>query len=141
MADLEGSAFRLEFAAQPEFISTARLFAAAVARHFGCDEDDVQDVKVGISEACTNAVKAHLDSVVSEPIAVVVRPAESRLEFNVVDSGGGFSGDRAKPVSSDLDTHGESGIGIHIIRALFPDAAVANVNGGTSVRFSVKRDL
>lgn len=136
----DSESFRLEFAAEPEYISTARLFAAAVARHFGCEEDDVQDVKVGISEACTNAVKAHLTSVAPGPVAVVVRALEDRVEFNVLDKGGGISADRPKPAASDVDGLGESGIGIHIIKALFPDADLSNVNGGTSVRFSVKRN-
>ena len=44
---------------EPDFISTARLFAGAAARYYGCDEDAVQDVEDRRLEACTNAVKAH----------------------------------------------------------------------------------
>ncbi len=65
--------FSLEFACEPDFISTARLFAGAAARYYGCDEDVVQDVKIAVSEACTNAVKAHADALISAPIRVLVR--------------------------------------------------------------------
>jgi serine/threonine-protein kinase RsbW len=132
--------FRLEFSSEPDFISTARLFAGAAARYYGCDEDAVQDVKIAISEACTNAVKAHDSALVSMPVRVVVQPTGERIEFQVIDSGGGFergdgNGDRAN--DGDLL---ESGIGLHIIQALFPDTEVGpNADGGTTVRFSVPR--
>lgn len=133
--------FRLEFSSEPDFISTARLFAGAAARYYGCDEDTVQDVKIAVSEACTNAVKAHDSAFVAMPVRVVVRPAEGRVEFAVIDAGGGFdhkggNGDR----SNEADALLESGIGLHIIQALFPDTEVGpNTDGGTTVRFSVAR--
>ena len=133
--------FRLEFSSEPEFISTARLFAGAAARYFGCDEDTVQDVKIAISEACTNAVKAHESALVSQPVRIVVRPGGDTVIFEVIDSGGGFQ--RAKGDgnrSHDGEPLLETGIGLHIIEALFPDTEVApNAEGGTTVRFSVKR--
>lgn len=133
--------FRLEFSSDPGFISTARLFAGAAARYYGCDEDAVQDVKIAISEACTNAVKAHDSGLISMPVRVVVRPADDRVSFEVIDSGGGFEQDGGNgDGSKDPDALLESGIGLQIIRALFPDTEVAsNSEGGTTVRFSVPR--
>lgn len=132
--------FRLEFSSEPDFISTARLFAGATARYYGCDEDAVQDVKIAISEACTNAVKAHDSALVAMPVRVVVQPADDRVEFHVIDVGGGFEhagGNGERSVGDDLM---ESGIGLHIIQSLFPDAQVGpNTEGGTTVRFSVAR--
>ena len=130
--------FSLEFTSEPEFISTARLFAGAAARYYGCDEDAVQDVKIAVSEACTNAVKAHGTAVVATPVRVIVRPMGDRVEFHIIDAGGGFeratNGDRKR---SDTDALLESGIGLQIIQALFPDTDVGpNPDGGTTVRFS-----
>jgi len=133
--------FRLEFSSEPDFISTARLFAGAAARYYGCDEDAVQDVKIAISEACTNAVKAHESAFVAMPVRVVVRPQSSFIEFEVIDSGGGFE----RAAGNGEQTHEtdpllENGIGLHIIQALFPDTEVGpNTEGGTTVRFSVPR--
>lgn len=133
--------FRLEFSSEPDFISTARLFAGAAARYYGCDEDSVQDVKIAISEACTNAVKAHGSAFITMPVRVIVRPTDDRVAFEVIDSGGGFdqaegNGER----TSDPDALLENGIGLHIIQALFPDTEVGpNTEGGTTVRFSVSR--
>lgn len=130
--------FSLEFSSEPEFISTARLFAGAAARYYGCDEDAVQDVKIAVSEACTNAVKAHGTALVASPVRVIVRPVGGRIEFHIIDAGGGFeprvNGDSRR---SDTDPLLESGIGLQIIQALFADAEVGpNDEGGTTVRFS-----
>jgi serine/threonine-protein kinase RsbW len=134
--------FRLEFSSEPDFISTARLFAGAAARYYGCDEDVVQDVKIAISEACTNAVKAHGNALVTMPVRVIVQPADQRVEFQVIDAGGGFErsgGNGERSVVPD-DVLLESGIGLHIIQSLFPDAEVGpNAEGGTTVRFTVAR--
>jgi len=133
--------FSLEFTSEPDFISTARLFAGAAARYYGCDEDAVQDVKIAVSEACTNAVKAHDNALISTPVRVLVRPSGDRVEFKVVDAGGGFQHEGnggGRPV--DAEALLESGIGLQIIQALFPDTEVApNSEGGTTVRFSVQR--
>lgn len=125
---------KLEFKPDARLLSTARLFAAAAARYFGCDEDVVQDVKIAVSEACTNAVKAQNSADVSDPVRVVVRQDDERVHFEVVDSGAGFDpSTRTKP-----DTMAESGIGLHIIESLFPDCEVkVGGQGGTVVHFSV----
>lgn len=134
--------FRLEFSADPELISTARLFAAAAARYFGCGEEVVQDVKIAVSEACTNAVKAHTTTVVSRPVHVVVRRDSGRIGFEVVDFGGGFDpSGNGSTNPGDFDALTETGIGLQIIRTLFPDAEIArNSEGGTTVRFSTLPD-
>jgi anti-sigma regulatory factor (Ser/Thr protein kinase) len=102
-----------------------------VARYFDCDEETVDDIKLAISEACTNAVKAKDGSV---PVGIFVHPADSNLEFEVVDSAGGFDETTITP-SEQLE---EGGIGLQIIKSLFPQAVVEpNPNGGTTVRFAV----
>ena len=114
----------------------ARLFAASVARHFGCDEDVVEDVKVAISEACTNAVKAHDGAGITEPIRIVVSPDDMGLRFEVIDSGDGV-----EPVSISSDATPPSGLyegslGLVLIRSLFGSLEFAQNEGpGTRVAF------
>lgn len=95
-------------------------------------------MKLAISEACTNAVKAHESAEDSRPVGLVIEPVNSHLEFAVVDRGGGFDVvqiTRRPIAASDLV---EGGIGLQIIRSLFPQAVVEpNDHGGTTVRFAV----
>jgi len=75
------------------------------------------------------------------PVRVIVRSVGDRVEFNVIDAGGGFeragNGQRHEP---DGEALLENGIGLQIIQALFPDTDVGpNAEGGTTVRFSAAR--
>jgi serine/threonine-protein kinase RsbW len=135
---------RLELAIPPEpgSIAMARIFGAAVARHFGCDEDAVEDVKIALSEACTNSVKAHRDSGIDLPIRVVGTAEEDELVFEVVDEGPGIDL-RKKEIPADATPPGglfEGSLGLTVIQSLFPTAEIGpNADVGTTVRFRVKR--
>jgi serine/threonine-protein kinase RsbW len=107
-----------------------------VARYYSCDEETVDDIKLAVSEACTNAVKAREDPL---PVEVVVEPEDTKLEFKVVDHAGGFD-EAMVPQPGIEDELIEGGIGLQIIKSLFPEAVVEpNPDGGTTVRFAVAR--
>jgi serine/threonine-protein kinase RsbW len=136
--------FTLELEPEPRYVATARLFAAAVARHFRTSEERVQDVKIAISEACSNAIKAHRDASVTEPIRLVITKMADRLRYEIVDVGEGFDYDpavhgRPRPAAKDPAAVLEGGIGLSLVRALFPDLDVSQTDPkGMSVRFSVE---
>lgn len=136
----EGHVFRLEIAAEPRFVSTARLFVAALARQYSCPEDRVQDLKVAISEACSNAIKAHRQAGVPDPIKLLVRSTPRSLTYEVMDTGEGFEFDGAVSGVTDDDPANlvNGGIGLTLIGALFPGFEVLSDPGkGTVLRFSV----
>lgn len=134
--------FRLEIAAEPHFVSTARLFAATVARQYSYPEDQVQDVKVAISEACSNAIKAHRQAGLTAPIELVIRSSlEGGLTYEVVDTGDGFEFDADDSNLPDGDPASlvDGGIGLTLIGALFPGFEVDSApDEGTVLRFSLK---
>lgn len=138
--DGDGHEFRLDFAAEPRFVSTARLFAATLARQFACPEERVQDVKVAISEACSNAIKAHEQAGVRDPVQVFVHSDPGSLTYEVVDIGEGFEFDGTAPTPADPADLVEGGIGLTLIGALFPGFEVRSGSGdnGTVLRFSVE---
>ena len=120
----------------------ARMFAGSVARHFGCDEDVVEDVKVAVSEACTNSVKAHRETETAEPIELLARLVDEGLQFEVVDAGGGINTELQKAISDGAVTPAaglyEGSLGLTLIRSLFPGAEIVrNEDRGTTVRFIV----
>ena len=131
----------LDIPAEPSFLFTARMFAAAIARHFGCGEDAVEDLKIAISEAVTNALKAHRDGSVAEPIRLLAHPSGSEIWFEVVDAGKGFDL-ASEPAPTDLQTPPlglyEGSLGLTLIRSLFPRAEIVrNAVRGMTVRFPV----
>jgi len=134
------TADRLELTVPPDAgsVAMARMFAASVARHFGCDEDVVEDVKVAISEACTNAVKAHGTAGLEDPIRIRAFPSDQGLQFEVLDRGNGID---LTTVSQDPSITPPSGLyegslGLVLIRSLFGSLDIdSNGDRGTRVRF------
>jgi len=143
-SDQQAGVDQLRLAIPPEagYIAMARMFAGSVARHYGCDEDVVEDVKVAVSEACTNSVKAHHDSGTIEPIELRARALNGDLSFEVVDSGRGIDTELQAAVQQGAATPPaglyEGSLGLTLIRALFPGAEILrNDDRGTTVRFVV----
>jgi serine/threonine-protein kinase RsbW len=146
-AEQETGLEQLRLAIPPEagYIAMARMFAASVARHYGSDEDVVEDVKVAVSEACTNSVKAHRDSGTAESIELRARALDGELTFEIVDAGAGIDSALQTAIADGTATPAaglfEGSLGLTLIRALFPGAEIIrNDDRGTTVRFAVPVD-
>ncbi|MBS4162064.1 anti-sigma B factor RsbW, partial [Klebsiella pneumoniae] len=76
--------------AKPEYVGIIRLTLSGIASKMGYSYDDIEDLKIAVSEACTNAVqhayKADKDGEVSVRFGVF----EDRLEIVVADQGDSF---------------------------------------------------
>jgi serine/threonine-protein kinase RsbW len=132
--------YSLEIDSDPRLIPTARMFAATVARLVGCPEDTVYDVKIAVSEACTNAVLAHRDD--DSPILLRVEELDDALVYEVSDAGPGFAYQEEDPrevFRRAATGSADEGMGIALIRALFPTAEFEPSDQGTVVRFSLSR--
>jgi serine/threonine-protein kinase RsbW len=133
--------FELAILPAPDSVSVCRLFVGAVARHYAIDEDAVGDLKVAVSEAVTNSIKAHEDAG-RDHIAVRVRIVCDEQSCRVEVRDEGFQ--PPAPVSEGAITPPfglyEGSLGLLLIRALFPEAEIATgEEGRTTVRFAVKR--
>ncbi len=133
---------RLSIPPEAGYIAMARMFAGSVARHFGCAEDVVEDVKVAVSEACTNSVKAHRDRGNSDPVELRARFDDEGITIEVVDAGGGFDSELHHAIVEGAATPAgglyEGSLGLTLIRALFPRTEIVrNGDHGTTVRFVV----
>lgn len=47
---------RIELPARPEYVGVARLALASLARNAGVEEERVDDLKIAVSEVCTDVV-------------------------------------------------------------------------------------
>lgn len=128
----------------PSAIAVSRLFAAAACRHLGMGEDSVDDVKIAISEAVTNAVKAHLESGSAHPIRILVETESDEVIFRVIDAGPGFDlsamSEAPDAVTPPAGLY-EGSLGLTVIRSLFPNLAIQRNEGqGMTVSFRVVRE-
>lgn len=134
--------FVLELPPAPENVAIARLFCASVARHFQADEEQVEDLKVAISEACTNSVKAHRDVGAEEPVRIVIRPRNGELLYEVIDEGAGIDDETAAAAMEGMTPPQglyEGSLGLALIKSIFPKAEIVrNPGRGTTVRFPLE---
>lgn len=133
----------LEIDPDPKLVPTARMFAATVARQLGAPEDGVLDLKIAVSEACTNAVQAHQERGIATPIKLSVEEEDSALVYEIEDAGEGIDEIPDEPPEvfrrAVEDMSDQQGMGLALIRALFPEAEFEPHGPGTVVRFRIKR--
>ena len=116
---------KMEISANPEYVSIIRLTTSGIANKVGFCLDDIEDLKVAISEACTNAIKHSLE----DRFTIIYTMIEKGLTIEIIDNGKGYN---TKEVSEpDLDNLKESGMGLFIIESLMDEVNVESteVNG------------
>jgi serine/threonine-protein kinase RsbW len=115
--------------AKPEYVVIARLVVAGVARQMRFDEEAVEDIRLAISEACTNIVKHAYDdnSKNGNVIHIECDMGDSQLAIQVSDRGVGLSEDRFNEVCISEPTEG--GLGLSIMRALMDDVRYCRDEG------------
>lgn len=122
----------VEIPPQTEFVRVARLAASGVASRMRFTYDQIEDIKLAISEACNNAIlhaRPNPNAEHSAPSSIVVRfwPHDDRLEISVED--GGHVPPPGLPlrtlgadeVELALDDLPESGMGLMLIQALMDE--------------------
>ncbi len=75
----------IKIPAKPEYIGVARLVTAAYAGFLGFDSEMTEDIKIAVSEACTNAIlQLHKEAQPESSMVEVLSYAEdSRLIIEV----------------------------------------------------------
>jgi serine/threonine-protein kinase RsbW len=133
-----GDDFTFAFPPQAGYVAMARIFAGAVARHFGCNDDVIDDVKVAISETVTNAVKAHGATGSDDHVQLVIQLIDDHLTFNVIDKGPGFDFSPTMPETTELAVLSRGSLGLALVRSLFPATDVRrNSDKGMTVAFTL----
>jgi serine/threonine-protein kinase RsbW len=131
----------LEIPANPEYVGLVRTVVASVAaERRDLDEDRVADLKLAVSEACTNAIEAHESGPAKERVVVRCFEDTERFEVRVDDRGNGFDPDALPPhppVTDPARLEHERGLGIPLIRALVDEVEFDSSPAGTSVRMVV----
>ncbi|MEZ5145059.1 MAG: ATP-binding protein [Acidimicrobiales bacterium] len=133
----------LEIPARPAYLSLARqVVAAAAAIEPTFHDDRIDDLRIAVSEATTNAIEAHADLSSDERIVIRCNLGDDRIEVEVVDVAGGFdqlvaAGDAAPDAESPDRLDYERGLGIPLMRVLADEAEIRSGEEGTAVRLVV----
>ncbi len=106
---MASSDVRLTLPAQAESIPVIRHVLGAFAEAMALPPDVIEDIRLAVTEACTNVVRHAYDGDHPGPIDVLVRPDGDHIDVIVSDRGRGMG------LSPDIDG---PGLGLPLIAAL-----------------------
>ena len=129
-----GRSVRLTIPAKPEYITLGRLALTAIAGLRPVSDETLYDLKLALTEACTNSVRHAYENGREGNVEIVYELEPDRLVIEVGDEGAGFE------LLDDLNGHEgeleEGGLGIEIIRALADEVEIGpREEGGSRLRF------
>jgi serine/threonine-protein kinase RsbW len=129
-----GRSVRLTIPAKPEYITLGRLALTALAGVRPVSDETLYDLKLALTEACTNSVRHAYENGRQGNVEIVYELQPDRLVIEVGDDGAGF-----EPLANGNGDNGEleeGGLGIEIIRALADEVEIGSrEDGGSRLRF------
>ena len=130
-----GGVVALTIPARAEYIALCRLALTGIARTRALQAEIVADLKLALTEACSNSVRHAYDEGRDGVVKVSYRLDDERIEVEVADDGAGFDPRVLERAQEELD---EGGLGIAIIRAVTDELEIGpNPRGvGSRLRFS-----
>jgi len=132
----------LTIPADAKWLTVVRLAVSGVASRLGASYEDVDDIKVAVSEACTNAIDhAFSEATGASPaICIQCHPEENAIRIEVSDEGCGFDPERAVVVVDEATaSERQGGLGLYLIRKLMDEMEVVSRPGGGTKVVMVKR--
>ena len=117
LPDDERTAFDLEMPAKAKYVGLARLLAGSIARRMRFSEESIDDLKIAISEMCTNAIVHTGNGTESRPpIHIRYLAGDGSLTIEVRDQGPGF--DPGLVLGRERTDLLSKGFGIPLIKSL-----------------------
>jgi serine/threonine-protein kinase RsbW len=134
----------LAIPARPAYLSLVRLVVDAAVGSLapGLSAARLDDLKIAVTEACSNAIEAHEATYAEEPVVVRCVIDDDQVTVEVVDNGEGFDPDRVETLPAATDPRRlrhESGLGIPLMRTLTDQVAFTRAVNGTTVSLTVYR--
>ncbi|NOV01794.1 anti-sigma B factor RsbW [Paenibacillus planticolens] len=128
---------RLHIPAAAEYLDIVRLSLYGIASKLGFSYEDIEDMKVAVSEACNNAVLHGETSASLGQIQISYELGDGKLTVKVKDDGPGFdyeakNGRAEPPVGQSLSELQSGGLGMYLMQALMDEVTV-NTDQGTEV--------
>jgi anti-sigma regulatory factor (Ser/Thr protein kinase) len=114
---------KLSLPARPENVSVIRHVLGAFAEALRLPDDLVEDLRLAVTEACTNVVRHAYPPEQTGPVEISIQPLEEQVTVIVSDHGRG--------IGTSSDTTGP-GLGLPLIAAIADDVELQPVPGGGS---------
>ncbi|MCR2822636.1 anti-sigma B factor RsbW [Lederbergia panacisoli] len=127
----------MKIPAMPEYVGVIRLTLSGIASRMGFTYDLIDDLKIAVSEAITNAVQHAYKKDEGGEIVVGFGLYQDRLEVMVADSGKSFDMNKARDEmgpyneNSQIEFLREGGLGLYLIESLMDEVKIHHNEGVT----------
>ena len=124
---------KMSFLSCPENVGIARITAAAFAAQFDLPLSTIDEIKVAISEAVSNAI-IHGYAATQGTVEMIMNQYMDRLEFEVIDYGCGIADIEEARQPAFSHSPGRMGLGFTIMESFMDKLTVKSSLGqGTKV--------
>lgn len=134
---------RLEIPPSLDYLAVVRLVVATAASlDPPLPESRLDDLRLAVTEACSNAIKAHRPDAADDPVVVSCHLDETSFKVDIHDRGPGFDPDSLSALPDPRDPkrlQHESGLGIPLIRVLTDQVTFEPADDGTIVSMTLER--
>lgn len=137
----DSTSFDFEIPSRPEYLSLVRsLVVEAAEMDSTLSRERIEDFKVAVSEATTNAIEAHARACRDDSILIRCTLTDDRFEFHITDRGYGFYPDQVHVLPEPDDPsrlNYERGLGIYLMRVLSDKVEIQSGPDGTEVSLAI----
>ena len=143
---LNGQPENVEFSipCMSDYVGVVRLAVSGLATRMNFSIEEIEDIKIAVSEACTNSVQYAFDKPENERVFISFNLFKDKLEIIVKDNGKGFELDNLEktPIEErNLDDIDEKvprlGLGITFIKSLMDETTITSEPGkGTIIQMA-----
>jgi serine/threonine-protein kinase RsbW len=130
------SSVSLTAPAKPEYLVCFRLVLVGLARAGEIDEETLSDLKLAVTEACSNSVRHAYGDAGSGNVVGRFELGEDYLAIQIEDDGPGFEVN-----SAETPSYPPAGFGLSIIQALTDDFQVSQGTDGRGSRVSFRKAI
>jgi serine/threonine-protein kinase RsbW len=133
VSDAGPDTVELKLPPDAKYIAVVRLTVAGVASRCGMSVEDVDDLKVAVSEAFTNTIDHAYEGSEPRPVMVRMVAGPSDLRIEIIDEGAGFDVGK-RSFRGEPDLSGEGGLGLYLVHQYMDDVRIESAPGsGTKV--------
>lgn len=118
------------------------VLAAAEVLEPPVPQQRLEDLRLAVTEACSNAVKVHRPDALCDPVVVSCHIDDETVRVDVRDRGPGFDPDLLEPLPDPEDParlRYEHGLGVELMRSLTDDLSFHHETDGTVVAMCLRR--
>lgn len=125
---VKSGTIKMELPTNPEYVAVARLTVSAISNMIGFNIEDIEDIKIALSEACSNAIRHSQRDLFQLNFEIGM----DKLGIEVTDDGVGCVVEHLN--EPDLNDPKEGGLGLFIIRSLMDDVCIeSGLDKGTRI--------